>query len=338
MSRFLYLHHPSSLAHDTGSHPEQAARIIAIEAALAEADWLAFEREEAPHVELDRLEAVHPHSYVEGIRRFCEQGGGMLDADTIAVSASFDAALHSAGGAVRAANALLGGEAQVTFCGLRPPGHHAEPERAMGFCIFNNVAVAARHALDVHGAERVLVVDWDVHHGNGTNDIFYATDEVLFASLHQSPLYPGTGALSENGVGAGEGYTVNLPMPPGSGHEEWLSMLRHVVLPMARSYRPRLVLVSSGFDAHRDDPLANCLLTEDSYAALAAAVRALALEVEAPLGFVLEGGYDQRALAASVVSMLRAATSDGDRGLDDLALQPLAAEARGHYARWWPAL
>src|SRR5439155_25271933 len=151
-----------------------------------EADWLAFGRREAPRVELDRLEAVHFHSYVEGICRFCEQGGGMLDADTIAVTASFDAALHSAGGAVCAVNALLGGEALVTFCGLRPPGHQAEPERAMGCCIFNNIAVAARHALDVHGIERVLVLDWGVHHGNGTNDIFYATDDLLIASLDQS--------------------------------------------------------------------------------------------------------------------------------------------------------
>ena len=205
----------------------------------------------------------------------------------------------------------------------------------MGFCLFNNIAVAARHALDVHGVERVLVLDWDVHHGNGTNDIFHVTDAVLYASIHQSPLYPGTGPLTDNGSGAGEGYTVNLPVPPDSGHEQWLSLAQHVVAPVARSYRPQLLLVSAGFDAHRDDPLANCLLTEQSYAELARTMRQLSLELEAPLGFVLEGGYDLRALAASVVAVLEAARDGAPSGVP---LEPLTAQAREHYARWWPEL
>jgi acetoin utilization deacetylase AcuC-like enzyme len=332
----LYLHHPSSLEHDTGNHPEQAARIPAIERALEERDWLGFEREQAPAVETDRLEAIHPRSYIEGIRRVCEQGGGMLDVDTVASSASFDAALHSAGGAVRAIDALIQDNAGVTFCGLRPPGHHAEAATAMGFCIFNNVAVAAQHALDNHGIERVFVLDWDVHHGNGTNDIFHVTDSVLYASIHQSPLYPGTGALTDSGSGAGEGYTVNLPVPPGSGPDEWLSLVGHVVVPIARSYRPQLLLVSAGFDAHRDDPLANCMLTEDAYAAMASAMRRLSLDLGAPLGFVLEGGYDLRALSASVVAVLRAVGGDGAE--IDVPLASLAADARGHHGRWWPEL
>jgi acetoin utilization deacetylase AcuC-like enzyme len=335
MSR-LYLHHPSSLDHDTGEHPERAERIPAIERALAERDWLGFERELAPAIERDRLLAVHPEAYVEAIRGICERGGGMLDLDTVASEASYEAALHAAGGAVRAVDALLGEEASVAFCGLRPPGHHAESARAMGFCLFNNAAIAARHGLDRHGVGRVLVLDWDVHHGNGTNDIFYATKEVLYVSIHQSPLYPGTGALSDNGTGEGEGYTVNLPVPPGSGHHDWLSLAEHVVLPIARAYAPRLVLVSAGFDAHRDDPLANCRLTESSYAALAAMMQAVGEEAGAPLGFLLEGGYDLEALSASVVAVLEAASNGFE--VEPVERLPLTEVARSHYARWWPVL
>jgi acetoin utilization deacetylase AcuC-like enzyme len=336
LSHGLYLHHPSSLDHETGNHPERAARIRAIEEALAARDWLGLDREQAPAIDLAQLEVIHPESYVEAIRRVCEQGGGMLDVDTVASSASFDAALHSAGGALRAVDALFDGETELAFCGLRPPGHHAEQARAMGFCIFNNVAVAAQHALDSHGAERVLVLDWDVHHGNGTNDIFYDSSEVLYASLHQFPLYPGTGALTDNGSGPGEGFTLNLPVPPGSGHDEWLSLVQHVVVPVARAYRPHLVLVSAGFDAHRDDPLANCRLTEESYAALTAALRDLARELDAPLGFVLEGGYDLDALSSSVVAVIESAL--GDAEAPPVEMDSLAVEARAHYGRWWPVL
>jgi acetoin utilization deacetylase AcuC-like enzyme len=335
MGRALYLHHALSLEHDTGDHPEQPARITAIERELESRDWLGYEREPAPAAQRSAVEAVHPGAYVDRIAAISEQGGGMLDLDTVASARSFDAALHSAGGAVRGVEALLSGDAEITFCGMRPPGHHAEPSRAMGFCLFNNVAIAARRALDSLGAKRVLVLDWDVHHGNGTNDIFYDTNEVLYVSIHQSPLYPGTGSLHENGTGAGEGYTVNLPVPPGAGHEDWLSLMEHVVVPVARAYVPDVLLVSAGFDAHRDDPLANCELTEESYAALSSGVRALASELSAPLGFVLEGGYDLRALAASVTATMDAAR---DGALPDVPAGALAQRARSHYAQWWPAL
>jgi acetoin utilization deacetylase AcuC-like enzyme len=336
MGRALYLHHPLSLEHDTGDHPEQPARITAIEEELERRDWLGYEREVAPAPELRAVEAVHPRAYVDRIAAISAQGGGMLDMDTVASARSFDAALHSAGAAVCSVEALLSGDAEVSFCGLRPPGHHAEPARAMGFCLFNNIAIGARWALDVLGAKRVLVLDWDVHHGNGTNDIFYDTDEVLYVSLHQSPLYPGTGSMHENGSGAGAGYTVNLPVPPGSGHEEFLSLLEHVVAPVARAFEPDLLLVSAGFDAHRDDPLANCELTEESYAAMSSGMRALGNELSAPLGFVLEGGYDLRALAASVAATMAAARDGAE--LPGVAAGPLAQQARKHYARWWPAL
>jgi len=336
MGRALYLHHPSSLEHDTGDHPEQPARITAIERELESRGWLGYEPELAPRADRSAVEAVHPRAYVDRIAEISEQGGGMLDMDTVASARSFDAALHSAGAAVRSVEALLSNEAEVTFCGLRPPGHHAEAARAMGFCLFNNAAIAARRALAGLGAERVLILDWDVHHGNGTNDIFFDTDEVLYVSLHQSPLYPGTGSLQENGTGAGEGYTVNLPVPPGAGHDDFLSLLVHVVAPIAREYRPDLLLVSAGFDAHRDDPLANCELTEDSYAALSAGMRALSAELSAPLGFVLEGGYDLRALAASVAATMDAARNGA--APPDVTAGVLAQHARSHYSRWWPVL
>jgi acetoin utilization deacetylase AcuC-like enzyme len=332
----LYLHHPSSLEHDTGGHPERADRILAIERELEARDWLGYHRREAPRVDRSVLAAVHPPGYIDAIERISAEGGGMLDLDTVASIGSFEAALHAAGGAVLAVDALLDGAAGPAFCALRPPGHHAEAARAMGFCLFNNVAVAARHALDAHGLERVLVLDWDVHHGNGTNDIFYASDEVLYASIHQSPLYPGTGALNDSGAGEGEGYTVNLPVPPGSGHDEWLALVQQVVVPIAHAYEPRFVFVSAGFDAHRDDPLASCTLTEASYAAMTACVRTLAAQVRAPVAIVLEGGYDLGALARSVAATMAAAL--GEEAPDDAPPGPLVDRARAHFARWWAVL
>jgi acetoin utilization deacetylase AcuC-like enzyme len=332
----LYLHHPSSLEHDTGGHPERAERIVAIERELASRAWLGYERQEAPAVPREVLEAVHPREYVEAIQRISAEGGGMLDLDTVASRGSFEAALHAAGGPVHAVDALLDGESGPAFCALRPPGHHAEASRAMGFCLFNNVAVAARFALDVHGVERVLVLDWDVHHGNGTNDIFYDTNEVLYASIHQSPLYPGSGALSESGAGPGEGFTINLPVPSGSGHDEWLALVQHVVAPVAGAYSPRLLFASAGFDAHRDDPLASCRLTEETYAAMAATMRGLSKELQAPLVIVLEGGYDLGALGRSVIATMEAAAGDGLPA--EAPLVPLAERARSHFARWWSVL
>jgi acetoin utilization deacetylase AcuC-like enzyme len=181
----------------------------------------------------------------------------------------------------------------------------------MGFCLFNNVAVAARHALDSLDLERVFILDWDVHHGNGTNDIFHDSREVLFASIHQSPLYPGTGPLSDIGSGEGEGYTINLPVPPGSGEDVWLSLVEHLAIPAARAFEPQLVLVSAGFDAHASDPLATCELQASSFAHMALHVRALAGELGIPFGAVLEGGYDLAALSQSVAATLAAFAQGG---------------------------
>jgi len=338
MGRPVYLSHPASLEHDTGAHPERAARIVAIERELERHDWLGMARLEAPRVATETLTAVHPARYVRGIEELCLAGGGALDSDTFVVEASYEAALRAAGGAVRLVDLLLSGEAPTGLSALRPPGHHAEPARAMGFCLFDNVAVAAQHALDAHGLERVLVLDWDVHHGNGTNAIFHATPSVLFVSLHEWPLYPGTGPAGDIGSGPGTGYTVNLPLAAGSGDALYASLAAHVVVPLARAYEPQLVLVSAGFDAHRDDPLAGLELTETGFAALTGTVRRLAAELEVPVGAVLEGGYDLRALAASTAAMLRVLTAPDPPPAADVPLLPEARRVATRLAQHWPAL
>jgi acetoin utilization deacetylase AcuC-like enzyme len=312
MAAPLYVRHGSSLEHDTGLHPEGPGRIPAIEEELQRRDWLGYRRLEAPAVDMAALTRIHPRAYVDSVRAMSERGGGAFDLDTMASEGSYNAALHAAGGACAMVDELLAGAVPVGFCGLRPPGHHAEPEVARGFCLFNNIAVAARHALDAAGARRVFVLDWDVHHGNGTNDIFHGTDELLFVSIHQSPLYPGTGPIGDVGSGRGEGYTVNLPVPPGAGHGEWLSLVEHVAIPAARAFEPDLVLVSAGFDAHRADPLAECRLEVASFEAMALHVRSLADDLGVPLVAVLEGGYDLGALAASVAATLRALAAGGE--------------------------
>jgi acetoin utilization deacetylase AcuC-like enzyme len=337
MGAVAYLRHPSSLRHDTGAHPERIQRIVAIEAALAERDWAGLERVEAPAASEEALLAVHPRAHLDAIRALAERGGGAIDLDTVTSAGSWDAALHAAGGAAHMVDLLLGEHAfGAGFCGLRPPGHHAEPVRAMGFCLLNNVAVAARRARDAHGAQRVLVVDWDVHHGNGTQAVFESDPGVLFVSIHQWPLYPGTGSVQETGTGEGAGHTVNLPVPPGSGDDVFLSHVAHLVAPLARTYRPDLVLVSAGYDAHADDPLADCAVTDAGYASLASALRAVAGEAGVPLGAVLEGGYELDALARSVVVSLAAWGAEGEDGLPDVAPHPLTEEALGRLRRWWP--
>jgi acetoin utilization deacetylase AcuC-like enzyme len=331
------LRHPSSLEHDTGTHPERVERIVAVEGALAERDWLGWDVRESPAASLEALYAVHPERYVESIAATSAVGGGALDADTIVSGGSYRAALHSAGGAVAMVDELLGeGGHRVGASLHRPPGHHALPARAMGFCLFNNVAVAARRALDHHDAGRVLILDWDVHHGNGTNDIFHADPDVLFVSIHESPLYPGTGPASDTGSGPGEGFTVNLPVAGGSGDAAWCSLVEHVAVPLGLEYHPSLVLVSAGYDAHVRDPLATCRVTREGYAQMAASVRALADDLGVPLGIVLEGGYDLQALAESVVATLEVVGEASPPARPPVALDPVAAEAAGRLAERWP--
>jgi acetoin utilization deacetylase AcuC-like enzyme len=333
----VFLAHPSSLGHETGPHPEQPARIVAIERELSDRGWLGFERMESPAASRAALTAVHPESYVAGIERMCARGGGQIDFDTVVSPGSFEAALHAAGGAVEMVELLLDGRAANAFSAHRPPGHHAAVARSMGFCLFNSVAIAARHALEVCGLDRVMIVDWDVHHGNGTNDIFHAVEEVLFVSIHQSPLYPGTGSARDVGSGSGRGFTVNLPVPPGSGDEVFRSLVDHVAVPLARAFEPELLLISAGYDAHFEDPLAQCTVTEAGYATMAGSMRRAAELLGAPLGIVLEGGYALGALARSVAATMSAMAAQADRGAV-AEMAPIAQAARERVAEWWPAL
>jgi acetoin utilization deacetylase AcuC-like enzyme len=310
MAASVFFSHAASAGHDTGRHPERAARIDAIVRHLDATGWLGFERRESPRVARELLERCHSPDYVAALERLCAAGGGQIDEDTLVSEGSWEAALRAAGGAVAVVDVLLAGEAAAAFAAGRPPGHHALRGRAMGFCLFNNVALAAIHALDAHALERVLILDWDVHHGNGTNDLFHASAQVLYASIHESPLYPGSGPASDRGSGAGEGFTLNMPVPAGAGDEVFCELVHACVIPRAREYRPQLILISAGYDAHRDDPLADCLVTEAGYATMTTAMRHLAEELEAPLGVVLEGGYALDALARSVAATLEALSAE----------------------------
>ncbi len=334
----IYVRHLSSLEHDPSEHlaehPDTPARIVAIEYEMASLDWLGLNVLDAPVVTGAALEKVHDKAHVEQIRKLAAAGGGPIDQDTFVGEASFRAALHATGGACLMVERLLGGEETLGFSGLRPAGHHAESARAMGFCLFNNVAIAAESAIAERGLERVFVLDWDVHHGNGTAEIFRRRSDVLFASIHQTGVYPGTGLLTDTGSGPGEGYTINLPVYAGSEGEPWLSLLEWVILPAALDFRPQLVLISAGFDAHRDDPIGGCMLETADFAQMACHVRDLAEGLGAPVGAVLEGGYDPGTLADCVVATLRALSGVGKA--ESVAPDPiLTSRAAAQFERYW---
>jgi acetoin utilization deacetylase AcuC-like enzyme len=329
--------HPSSHEHDPrehlAEHPDTPARIEAIESALAAEAWLGWERRDAPCASYPELAAVHDPAMIERIAELCALGGGTLDGDTFVSEGSGNAAYHASGGACAMARALLAGEARAAFAAVRPSGHHAERSRSMGFCLFNNVAVAAQLAISELGVERVFILDLDVHHGNGTAEIFRYRSDVLFASIHQSGIYPGTGALSDSGSGEGLGYTLNLPVSVGADGDLWLSLLEHVILPAAAEFDPQLVLISAGFDAHRADPLGGCRLETPEFAHMACHVRDLAAQAGAPIGAVLEGGYDLEALPACVLATMRALAGEGEAvsSAPDALFTSRAASHIGHY-------
>jgi acetoin utilization deacetylase AcuC-like enzyme len=337
----LYFHHPDSHEHDPREqipgHPDTPERLIALERELALREWLGWQRRLAPAAQEGQLELIHSAAHVKRIRELSLAGGGRIDPDTAVNESSYGAALHAAGAACEMARALLAGEAELGFCGMRPSGHHAEAERAMGFCLFNNVAIAAAFAIHELGVARVFILDWDVHHGNGTAEAFRDRNDVLFASIHQHGIYPGSGALEDVGSGAGEGYTINLPVPAGSDEELWLALIEQIVVPAADAFEPELVLISAGFDAHRADPLAGCDLETGSFAEMARRLRDLAASHGAPLGLVLEGGYAPEVLADSVAVTL-AALADGEpvRSRPLPAELPLAARAAAQFNRYWP--
>ncbi|WP_254766009.1 histone deacetylase family protein [Salinilacihabitans rarus] len=323
------------LAHDPGPrHPESPDRLRAIREGLKRKHGVEYV--EADPASVETITAVHDDAYVEDVREFCAEGGGSWDPDTTAVEETWDAALQSAGLACWAADAALSGAdgRETPFSIGRPPGHHAVVDDAMGFCFVNNVAVAAQHALDTSDAERVAIVDWDVHHGNGTQDIFYDRGNVFVVSLHEQGLYPGTGEADEIGEGDGEGTTMDVPMPAGADDVDYLAALDSLVAPAFADFDPDLVLVSAGFDAHRHDPISRVRLTTEAYALMTDRVRAVAAASDAALAFVLEGGYGLEVLA-DTVSLVHE-TFDGrepiepDGDVSDDAEDVLAAVADAH--------
>jgi acetoin utilization deacetylase AcuC-like enzyme len=304
----LYVHHPIFTEHLVPSgHPERPDRIRAIEEALSDERFDGLLRRMAPAADIDVATIAHDREYVDLIRgNVPAEGFVRLDADTFMSPRSLEVALHAVGGACLAADEVMRGAAANAFCAVRPPGHHAEADRAMGFCLFNNAVIAARHAQKAHGAERVAIVDWDVHHGNGTQAIVWSDPTVLYASTHQMPLYPGTGAPEETGVGN----IVNVPLSPGSGSDAFQRAFLDRILPSVDGFAPDLVVISAGFDAHKSDPLAAINLTEADFAWATEALMEIAdRRCQGRIVSLLEGGYDLEALAASVAAHVAALMS-----------------------------
>ena len=297
----LLFTHPACLDHDPGDyHPESPARLRAVLEALDAPEFARLERREAPEAEIDDIARVHARRFVERMLAAVPAAGHVgIDADTILSPQSGRAALRAAGAAVAAVDAVVAGEADNAFCAVRPPGHHAEPGRSMGFCLFNNVAIGALRAREAHGLARVAVIDFDVHHGNGTQACFADDPSLFYASTHQFPLYPGTGRASETGVGN----IVNVPLAPLAGSQQFRLGISREILPALDAFRPEMVMISAGFDAHRSDPLAQLLLDESDYTWVTEELVEIARRhARGRVVSTLEGGYDLAALGASAAA------------------------------------
>ena len=314
---------PIFLEHDTGQHVENAQRlrdvISVLEQSGVKQQLVPIQPEPAS---IDDLLTVHSKEHIARIENIAKEGGGWLDPDTLTSEASYKVALHAAGGLIKAVTAVMDGELNSAFALVRPPGHHATERRAMGFCLFNNVAIAAKYALNNHSIKRILIVDFDVHHGNGTQETFYRDPKVLYFSTHEYPFYPGTGDIDESGAGDGEGTIINVPLPGFCGDEEYLRIFNEILVPAARRFQPQLILASAGYDAHWADQLALMQVTVTGYSRMAVILKGLADELcNGRLVFTLEGGYNTMALAHSIRAMLEVLL--GKTEIDDPLGQPL---------------
>ena len=309
MATTAFLTHPIFLKHQTGwNHPEQRRRLAAITDRLKhDGLWEPLAHPTPEPASLAQITAIHDPVYVERLRHSCK-AGGLFEPDEVTVGSpgTYDAAVMSAGAVLTAVDAVMAGPVSNAFCAVRPPGHHAERDRAMGFCFFNNVAIAARHLQTRHGLKRIAIVDWDVHHGNGTQQAFYSDPSVFYFSIHQWPLYPGSGRAADAGADAGVGTTLNVPLAMGSGDADYRRVFEQELKPALGRFKPEFILISAGFDGHRDDALAGMALTENGYADLTRRVMQMAGEhCGGRLVSVLEGGYNLPALAASVAAHIR---------------------------------
>ncbi|NQT47891.1 MAG: histone deacetylase [Chloroflexi bacterium] len=316
---------PIYLDHDTGPHPENSGRLVETVSVL-ENSGVKERLVAIPAVKAtpEELALVHSADHIKRVDAMAAAGGGWLDADTVVSPASYDVALYAAGGLLKATEAVIQGHVDSAFALVRPPGHHATQSRAMGFCLFNNIAVAAKEGLTKHKLDRVLIVDFDVHHGNATQDTFYHDPAVLYFSTHQYPFYPGSGSLHEVGAGTAQGATVNVPMPAYCGQEEYLRIFQEILVPAARRFQPQLILVSAGYDAHWADSISLMQLSVSTYAQFARTLKELAEELcRGKLVFTLEGGYHLQALAYSIKAMLEVLL--GDTAIDDPLGEPTLA-------------
>lgn len=301
--RTALVYHPIYLKHDTGAHhPERASRLQSILRKLQKTaliDKLKLVEPDAGGV--DDIALVHGRDYILSIKDVCTRGGGNLDPDTRVSRDSYDVALFAAGGVIKAIDMVFGREVDNAFCMVRPPGHHARPLQAMGFCLFNNIAIGARYLQNKYNIKRILIIDWDVHHGNGTEEMFYGDPTVFYMSLHQYPHYPRTGAREDIGAGAGKKYNLNIPMQAGSGDNEYIKVFQEVIVPQVKDFKPEFILISAGFDGHRDDPLSSINLTETGYSEMTKIIKEAAMHYcKNRIVSVLEGGYNLFSLANSV--------------------------------------
>ena len=309
MSTVGFFYHPDYLNHDTGDgHPERPDRLRYLMKHLLHSNvWHDLYHLQPLRADEQWITMVHPETYISMIQQRCSAGETVLDmGDTHVCKESYNIALLAAGAVIQAVDQVLTNKLERSFCAVRPPGHHAETSTVMGFCLFNNVAIGARYAQQKYNVERVAILDWDVHHGNGTQEIFYEDPSVFYVSLHQYPFYPGTGATEETGEGKGKGFTLNCPMKAGSKEQEYLGAFRERILPALNKFHPQLLMISAGFDAHKDDPLANIELTENSFSEMTKmAVEVAEKHCIGRIVSVLEGGYSLEALARSVEAHLK---------------------------------